>query len=181
MHQSMTELAGHFPFGVAFDHGPAGSFQGMADDLPQRCVTIALVFREPITQFAQGIADHLGGSPRSITGEITPLEQVLQMFIATVMPLPFFDLEPQAIDLLVKKSQGVGVAADHPAIVGLVIQTGMNGVVHGAGGCAAGSEPGEVVGVHDQQAVATGFLRELEHGEMFGFDIVTAARFGSRT
>ena len=178
MQQAMAQLASHLTLRFTRHNGPAAGFEGMADYLAQGAMASLLVSRELSAQVQDLVGDHLAGEQRLVAGDGAALAEVRQELTASPVPGPFLELKAQAVQLFVEKSLGIDIARKGPTAFA-VEQHGRSLVVVEDAACrAAAGDPGDVVGIEQQQTLALSFLQQRGNADLLGLDVRTAIRRG---
>src|SRR5262249_27962220 len=147
-----------FALGLVAVQGAASGFDGMADDLTQCSQAGLLVGSQGTAELAQFVNHKMTISEGAIAGGTTSLEQIGEELVAAPRPGPILELKAETVQLFVEEPLRVGIAGDEPALFGGDEERGLLvGIEDAAAGGAAG-EPGQVLGLEQQEALAAHVL-----------------------
>jgi hypothetical protein len=179
MDDSMTNLSRNFLFReVVRGQGPAGGFQGMANDLAQKLVTGLLELSQDPADLPQAVADELAMLQATVAGQSSALAKIGEKLAATQVPGPFVDLKTEAADFFVKQALGIRIAGQKPALEGGEKQPRPFRRINRPPSCRAARQPGEIFRLQDEQSLASAFPKKGSNSGLFGIYVGAAVGVG---
>src|SRR5262249_23701139 len=136
--------AGDLALGSARLQSAAGGLNGVRDHGAQRAIAGLLVTSQDAAAPAQDIGNGLAIAIGTIADDLAFLAQGGQELLATPVAGPFLERDPEPTQPLEKKTRGVAVTGERPALLGRKEECGLLIAVQNPSGCPAAGEPGKV-------------------------------------